>query len=1294
PTTLVDLGEQPAIARPAPKAAPVASNALGPIAVLEDPHTEQPPVTRPVVEAPAPPKKRGLFSASLHSLHRMENKMLGWAGKDDASVTWEKTIQQISDLEPKMQALSDAQLRGLTDQFKARLKAPDGLNEEQSLKFQRKAIEEVLPEAFAAVREAAVRTQGIRPYDVQMLGGIVMAHGQIAEMGTGEGKTLAAVAPVYLHALLGKGAHVITVNETLAQRDAGLNTPIFKALGMNVGVVLNDMSADAKRQGYNADVTYLTNSTLGFDFLRDNMARRPEDLVQRAPQFALVDEVDEILIDEARTPLIIAQSTDPSTDMCDRYSKLVDQLKPGEDFEVDYKKRTVALTDKGTDKVQKLVGLDLWASSDVKDIDASVRKAQAEGRPVTVEFGSRDEACAYIDLLKTQKRGYIESKTACGHDVTVVGVTYPEAGPARKARPAQDNALILKSAAFNHMDQIPYLDSALKARTLFQRDKDYVVQERPEWSEQRDMAKLHKLFESLPAVEQNGVQQEAQKRTQATLASVLAGADVASCPLKDWWDIVDPKPDQVPDTVLSAQFDADGLAIMGEKFKALPADRKAAIEADVQKEMGNDPKSRVNIVDEFTGRVLPGRRYAQGLHQAIEAKEHVEVQPDTETMASITYPNLFRQYPQLAGMSGTAKTEEEELKQLYGLAVGVIPPNKPSQRQDLDDQIYMTRADKYRALVDQVEKLHSEGQSVLVGTRSIEVNEELARICKQRGLPFNLLNAESVKNNTSAENDIIAHAGKSGAITIATNMAGRGVDIKPDRFNFMTLTKMASDVLIQSAMDARMKALEGQFSKLPVDRQAAINQAVEAEVKADFRTQQCNALVKKLSDKDADALRQKAGDPAQLGLETYRQNLIRGLEQKVDALPAPQRDALAGAQPSDDTRRTMRAVVLTRELGVDANISYQEGDRGVAISFEQLKPAKVLEQVGKMATWLSEQGIPFSFAEPGIKPEALERGKVTLIYPGASQAAPAVAIPQSPSAPAFIQPGPTQPGTIIQSADHPGQGLYVIGSERHESLRIDRQLCGRSGRQGDPGTTRFFLSMDDELMRFFGGDSLKSLVQRMGMQPGESISNKTVSNAIRKAQKAVEARDFDQRTNTTKYDVVLNQQRLCIYKDRMAVLKGEDMSDEVRDWADEWVDDLAKEFKGSHDKIGSDDAVALAEQVKENFGIKVDTDGGKGYKATVDGIRKAVQGALDQRLQAVGKDGVRDAFLHNLDDLWHVHLDEMSELQSGIGWVAAAQKNPEVEYKIQAGHMFEDMTTTLKHCVIDDLLKPEENPAA
>ena len=752
-------------------------------------------------------------------------------------------VDKINALEPEISGLSDARLRAKTDEFRLRLTKGE-------------TLDDLLPEAFAVVREAAKRVMGLRHFDVQLMGGCILHRGKIAEMRTGEGKTLVATLPAYLNALEGKGVHVVTVNDYLARRDSEDMGRVYRFLGLSVGLITHEMDYPARKAAYAADITYGTNNEFGFDYLRDNMVISLDQMVQRPLHYAIVDEVDSILIDEARTPLIISGPGAQSTSLYQVMADVAAKLKEGEDYTVDEKQKTVAPTETGIAKTEKLLGV-----SNMYDGE-------------------------------------------------------------------------------NGVDYSHQLMAALKAKALMHRDRDYVVK--------------------------------------------------------------------------------DGEVI---------------------------------IVDEFTGRLMFGRRYSEGLHQAIEAKEHVKVERESQTLATITFQNYFRMYDKLSGMTGTAKTEEQEFQKIYGLDVVVVPTNKPNIRIDYPDVIYKTRRAKYRAVANAIEELHKKGRPVLVGTTSIQQWEELSELLKKRGIEHNVLNAKFHEK----EAEIVADAGQMGAVTIATNMAGRGTDI------------------------------------------------------------------------------------------------VLG-------------DGVA-------------------ELG----------------------------------------------------------------------------------------------------------GLHIIGTERHESRRIDNQLRGRCARQGDPGSTRFYLSLEDDLMRLFGSDNISGIMDKLGMEEDEPIEHKIVTRSIESAQKKVEARNFEIRKQVLEYDDVMNQQREVIYDQRRQILEKADLKETVLDMASHIVD-------------RSMDMYAPKEAYSEDWDVKSLISYAEEFYAPAGFLK-------EEKLQEMSRDEL-ETFLHKVavdyynareenntapimrelenlvmlkvvDSHWMEHLDAMDALREGIGLRAYGQRDPLVEYKFEAYEMFEAM----KEAIVDDVVR-------
>jgi preprotein translocase subunit SecA len=805
-----------------------------------------------------------------------------------------KVVAAVNQLEPEFEALSDEQLAAKTLEFRQR--HADG-----------ETLDQLIPEAFAAVREAGKRVLNMRHFDVQLIGGMVLHSGKIAEMRTGEGKTLVATLAAYLNAIPGKGVHVITVNDYLASRDAEWMGRLYNFLGMTTGVSLNGMDHASKKQAYAADITYGTNNEFGFDYLRDNMAFTANDKVQRELNFAIVDEVDSILIDEARTPLIISGAVDDSSELHLRFKDIVKKLERGRmtakdepeegDFSVDEKHRSVHITEQGHQRVEQIL---------------------------------TDE-----NIL-----------------------------------PANESLYSAKNISLLH-----YLNAALRADALYERDVQYIVQD-----------------------------------------------------------------------------------------------------------------NQVVIVDEFTGRTMPGRRWSEGLHQAVEAKEGVPIQNENQTLASITFQNYFRLYNKLSGMTGTADTEAAELMQIYNLEVIIVPTNKDMIRDDMTDQVFLTKEEKYEAIMNDVKDCVARKQPVLVGTASIDVSEKISALLDKEGIKHNTLNAKQHEN----EAHIIAQAGRPGNVTIATNMAGRGTDI----------------------------VLGG--------------------------------------------------------------NLEAELDSKPDA--------------SDD-----------------------------------------------------------------------EKHKITQDWHQRHQ-------------------------TVIDAG-----GLHVIGSERHESRRVDNQLRGRSGRQGDPGSSRFYLSLQDDLMRIFASDKVGGLMKKLGMQHGEAIEHPWVTRAIENAQRKVEGHNFDIRKQLLEYDDVANDQRKVIYTQRNEMMAADDLSEVVKNVREDVVNDIVSEYipHGSLDEQW--DLEGLQEAINHEFGQDMpvaqwmDEDAELNEDGLRDKILQTLIADYDAKEQMVGSEGMRQyekyVLLQVLDRLWKEHLAAMDYLRQSIGLRGYAQKNPKQEYKRESFNMFTELLDRIKHEAITLLSK-------
>ena len=813
--------------------------------------------------------------------------------------------KQVNAIEDDFVSLTDAELRELTDEFKARY--ADG-----------ESLDDLLPEAFATVREAAKRTLGQRHYDVQIMGGAALHLGNIAEMRTGEGKTLVATLPAYLNALSGDGVHVVTVNDYLAERDAEWMGRIHRFLGLKVGVILSNMTPAQRRVAYAADITYGTNNEFGFDYLRDNMAWSTDELVQRGHNFAIVDEVDSILIDEARTPLIISGPADQATNWYGEFARIAHILRIDEDYEVDEKKKTIGVLESAIDKVEDQLGID-----------------------------------NLYDTVNTPLVGY--------------------------------------------------LNNAIRAKELFRKDRDYVIMD-------------------------------------------------------------------------------------GE----------------------------ILIVDEHTGRLLAGRRYNEGLHQAIEAKEGVEIKAENQTLATVTLQNYFRLYGKLGGMTGTAMTEAAEFSQIYNLGVVPIPTNRPMVRQDLADVIYRTAEAKYEAVVEDIMERHEKGQPVLVGTTSVEKSEHLSNLLRKNGVPHEVLNAKYHEREAA----IVAQAGRKGAVTVATNMAGRGTDIM-----------LGGSPEFMAAADLAQRGLS------PVDTP-----------------------------------------------EDYE-----------------------AAWPDALTKAT-KAVAAEHE-------------------------------------------------------EVIEAG-----------------------------------------------GLYVLGTERHESRRIDNQLRGRSGRQGDPGATRFYLSLEDDLMRLFKADMVDAFLRRFNVPDDVPIEAKMVSNAIRSAQGQVESQNFEIRKDVLKYDDVLNRQRLVIYDERRSVLEGADIHDQVVTFLEDTVEGYVRAETG--EGYPEDwDLDRLWTALEQLYPVGVTIEGleeasGAGRDGLTSDYLVAelvddALGAYERREEEVGGEVLRElerrVILSVLDRKWREHLYEMDYLRDGIGLRAMAQRDPLIEYQREGFDLFTAMMDSIKEETVGYLfhveVQVEEEPS-
>jgi preprotein translocase subunit SecA len=818
-------------------------------------------------------------------------------------------VVRINSLEPNYKKLTNDELRRLSNDYRTRLDNGE-------------TTDSLMPEAFSLVREASIRTLGMRHFDVQMMGGIVLHEGKISEMKTGEGKTLVATLPMYLNAITGKGAHLVTVNDYLARRDAEWMGNIYRFLGLSVGIIQHDMDHESRQQAYNSDITYGTNNEFGFDYLRDNMVDHKAYRVQRKLHYAIVDEVDSILIDEARTPLIISGSVEESTKKYFLINKIIPSLKNEIDYKVNEKDKVVTLTEDGVRHVEQLLNIDnLYANQNI--------------------------------------------------------------------------------------EVVHYVNQGLKAHTLFTRDVDYIVKD-----------------------------------------------------------------------------------------------------------------DEVMIVDEFTGRLMPGRRYSDGLHQALEAKENVTIARESQTLATVTFQNFFRMYKKLGGMTGTADTEAVEFKKIYNLDVVVIPTNVSVSRVDSSDVIYKTEKEKFKAIVGDIAVRKENGQPSLVGTISIEKSELLSSFLKQKGISHNVLNAKYHEHEAA----IVSEAGRPGMVTIATNMAGRGTDI---------------------VLGGRKMYVDDLDSYTPVH-----DQAVWDEFKVLL-------------------LREKFDDG----------------------------QTLASSMTGRDKEKAEQVIRMGRE-------------------------------------WLSNHE------------------------------------------------------KVVAAG-----GLHIVGTERHEARRIDNQLRGRSGRQGDPGSSRFYLSLEDNLMRIFGSDRISRMMSTLGMKEDEPIESRIVTRAIASAQKRVEGRNFEIRKHLLEYDDVMNSQREYIYGRRDDILEGEDITDFIHSYMDDVVQDVCEQFSDEKKNVSGWDVDAMILYIQSKFAINFDRS--EIVKLSHDAFEKELKEAILKRHKEkedkIGGANMRHVermiALQVIDTKWREHLLSMDQLRDGIWTVGYGERNPLIEYKLRGFRIFQETLFAIKQEIVELLMK-------
>ncbi len=1054
-------------------------------------------------------------------------------------------IGEIGRFEEEYGALPDSAFPAKTAEWMARVTA-----EEISL-------DELLPEAFAAVREASRRTIGLRHYDVQCLGGIVLHQGRIAEMKTGEGKTLVATLPLYLNALAGKGAHLVTVNDYLARRDVQWMGPVYHFLGLTVGSIIHDASFQfdptfipkdyrflhlrpvERRDAYRADITYGTNNEFGFDYLRDNMKFSLDEYAQRALHYAIVDEVDNILIDEARTPLIISGAAEQSSRLYGTVNRIIPRLTRDVDYTIDEKHRNAMLTEEGVAKSERLLGV------------------------------------------------------------------------ANLYDPSQ-------------IDSLHHVTQALKAHTLFKRDVDYVVK--------------------------------------------------------------------------------DGEVI---------------------------------IVDEFTGRLMPGRRWSDGLHQAVEAKEGVRIENENQTLATITIQNYFRMYEKLGGMTGTADTEAVEFQKTYKLDVVVVPPNKPMCRVDHADVVYKSAREKFDAVVQEIAECHEKGQPVLVGTTSVEKSEHVSKLLKKTGIKHNVLNAI----NHEAEANIIAQAGRFGQVTIATNMAGRGTDIllggNPE---FLARAEMENEWIRGSSKLAGASGGGARYE----DALRTLREAYDEELQrlrelhgsalADLERQRSEALAK-LTEADR-KLRE---------LSPYRALRSRYEEvSSVELIPAIRdRDPIPSryervkeemessllAEGDGGGVANERTELLEVRVKYDAALRlWSEGGRTDAVARElnerrsdyerslgQLELAVLVKGPvagnGELQAWRqAHQDAELEYvrierlhdAEQSPYEEGLRAAERRYEEERVQYVSAVEEIREE------LQKAPQQYEERFkemlqrfqeQCAGEREQvvaagGVHILGTERHEARRIDNQLRGRAGRQGDPGSSRFYLSLEDDLLRIFGADRMQNLMQKLGMEDGVPIEHRFVTRAIRNAQEKVEAHNFDMRKHLLEYDDVLNKQREVIYARRRQLLSQDEIRDEVREMVEAVATDLVATHCG--DEAGPDewDLKTLDDAVFAQFNLRLNlpeaaaelSQAGQVEELVLERVREAYQAREDSFTPPVTRHLERVIWLQTLDTMWRDHLLSMDHLKEGIGLRGYGQKNPLQEYQKEGYDLFEELIQRMEADVVEKLM--------
>jgi preprotein translocase subunit SecA len=1070
------------------------------------------------------------------SIGTIAAKVFG-SSNDRKLKSYRPAAEAINQLEPELERLTDAELRARTEAFRKELS-------------EGKSLDDLLVPAFATVREAAKRTLGQRHFDVQLIGGMVLHQGKISEMKTGEGKTLVATLPVYLNALAGKGVHVVTVNDYLAKRDAEWMGRIYKFLGLSVGVIVHELDDDERRAQYACDVTYGTNNELGFDYLRDNMKMSAPEMVQRGHCYAIVDEVDSILIDEARTPLIISG---PIEDRADLY-QAIDELMKGLVVEADAVERELVKTH-GKEQLK--------------------------------------------EIIKTQGLVEIDEKQR--------QVAFTEPGNERLEQLLNERNLLKGSSLYDieSVTVVHHANQALKAHKLFQRDRDYIVK----------------------------------------------GGEVI-------------------------------------------------------------------IIDEFTGRMMQGRRYSEGLHQALEAKEHVAIQPENQTLASITFQNYFRLYSKLAGMTGTAATEANEFMDIYKLDVLEIPTNRPVDRTDEHDEVYRTVKEKSRAIVAEIADCHRRGQPILVGTVSIEKSETLSGLLKDRKyirelgqymkkqadslkpgkedelkaqlneigdhlvdlarknsgdpIPHQVLNARFHEQEAM----IIAQAGIPGAVTIATNMAGRGTDIQlggNDKFR-------ARDWLKDEIEAGRMSAVHDEG-----DSPEPLRQWVD-----DILTAGDEWIDERLAEWVEAGLAEWTREQAGKG----REPTAREIAKKRAAIEAERRPM---AEKRAGLAREHAKALAGRHNGYDGDALEGWSDQRLREEARQWQRTTNGEtRLGSVSEtvfrFMSEHLSVWADREEsrGRKPGADELA--------AKRAAIIKTFNEIRARCAEIQADVAE---RKQNAIDAG-GLYVLGTERHESRRIDNQLRGRSGRQGDPGRSKFYLSLEDDLMRIFGSDRMDGVLQKLGLQEGEAITHPWINKALEKAQQKVEARNFDARKYVLKYDDVMNDQRKVIFEHRIDIMGRDDVSDTVAELRGQVVQELVAECIPPNAYAEQWNTEELKSEVRRIFGLDLPVDNWAKEEGIADQeIIERLNKEIDEKARAkeaeFGPQAMRQIekmiLLQTLDHLWREHLVTLEHLRQVIGFRSYGQRDPLNEYKSEGFHLFETMLANLREAVTGTLMHIQGMPA-